>query len=161
MQPTPISLTDPSFHSRRTPVSLHLRFQWTFHVVRISGAPGLVTVCGSESETEAHGSLRRPVSCELSDRGAEGIPPQRSNPASPMPQHDSPKECVIGLCNLPMRFSSSFNPFPTPEISSRAQSTPCTLRPATAPRPLGLGGRPRAHPDRTRARYNRTRVGEV
>ena len=53
------------------------------------------------------------------------------------------------------------NPFPTPEISSRAQSTPCTLRPATAPRPLGLGGRPRAHPDRTRARYNRTRVGEV
>ena len=53
------------------------------------------------------------------------------------------------------------NPFPTPGISSRAQSTPCTLRPATAPRPLGLGGRPRAHPDRTRARYNRTRVGEV
>ena len=55
----------------------------------------------------------------------------------------------------------NLNPFPTPEISSRAQSTPCTLRPATAPRPLGLGGRPRAHPDRTRARYNRTRVGEV
>ena len=54
-----------------------------------------------------------------------------------------------------------FNPFPDPGISSRAQSTPCTLRPATAPRPLGLGGRPRAHPDRTRARYNRTRVGEV
>jgi hypothetical protein len=36
-----------------------------------------------------------------------------------------------------------------------------TRRPATAPRPLGLGGRPRVHPDRTRARYNRTRVGEV
>ena len=53
------------------------------------------------------------------------------------------------------------NPLPDPGISSRAQSTPCTLRPATAPRPLGLGGRPRAHPDRTRARYNRTRVGEV
>ena len=56
---------------------------------------------------------------------------------------------------------SLLNPLPDPGISSRAQSTPCTLRPATAPRPLGLGGRPRAHPDRTRARYNRTRVGEV
>ena len=77
-------------------------------------------LCGSESE--AHGAqvsalraarLRRPhrLSRELSEflgptgrRGApksEVIPPQRSNRAFPMPQHDSPKDCVLGLCNLP------------------------------------------------------------
>ena len=38
-----------------------------------------------------------------------------------------------------LQHCSALNPFPTPGISSRAQSTPCTLRPATAPRPLGLG----------------------
>ena len=36
------------------------------------------------------------------------------------------------------------NPFPDPEISSRAQSARPDLRPAAAPRPLGLRGRPRA-----------------
>ena len=36
------------------------------------------------------------------------------------------------------------NPFPTPGISAREPSTPCTLRPATVPRPVGLPARPRA-----------------
>ena len=99
--------------------------------------------------------------------GACMPPPMRpakvqQSPGELLQQQNGPKECFP---NAGYRVSSArdhfFNPFPTPGISSRAQSTPCTLRPATAPRPLGLGGRPRAHPDRTRARYNRTRVGEV
>ena len=53
------------------------------------------------------------------------------------------------------------NPLPTPGFSVREQSARPSLRPGTAPRPLGLRGRPPAHLDRTRARYNRNRVTEV
>ena len=56
---------------------------------------------------------------------------------------------------------SQINPLPTPGFSAREQSARPSLRPGTAPRPLGLRGRPRAHLDRTRPRYNRPRVTEV
>ena len=57
--------------------------------------------------------------------------------------------------------NKALNPFPTPGISAREQSARPSLRPGTAPRPLGLRGRPPAHLDRTRPRYNRNRVTEV
>ena len=107
-------------------------------------------LCGSESE--AHGAqvsalraarLRRPrrlsralavselrVSRTDGRRGAPKsyIPPQRSNRAFPMPQHDSPKDRVLGLCNLPPEIfvTKALNQVaraPTPSVKRQAAHT--------------------------------------
>ena len=66
---------------------------------------------------------------------------------------------VLGWSRI--RHRAVLNPLPPPGFSAREQSARPSLRPGTDPRPLGLRGRPRAHLDRTRARYNRNRVTEA
>ena len=60
------------------------------------------------------------------------------------PQESAHANKVSGHGDEAVGRQHTVNPFPTPGISSRAQSTRPDLRPAAAPRPLGLRGRPRA-----------------